>query len=211
MNRLTEHFLSVPGGIFTITDVHNAIGGSDFSRHALIKRALADGEILGIRRGLYCLAPKYNRSPVNPYALSQRIYGPSYVSLESALSFHGWIPEAVFTCTCVSFNRSKRFETPVGMFSFERVPQRTLFCQVERVAEPGSVVYFMAPPAKALADMVYTRKAPWGTIDDAAGDLRIEQDDTRGVTIDELDILMDNYDSQRVRNFLATWKGVLKP
>jgi hypothetical protein len=59
--------------------------------------------------------------------------------------------------------------------------------------------------------MVYTRKAPWGSIVDAAGDLRIEQDDTRGVTIDELDILMDNYDSQRVRNFLATWKGVLKP
>ncbi|HPB51643.1 MAG TPA: hypothetical protein PLZ31_10530 [Myxococcota bacterium] len=211
MNRLTEHFLSAPGGIFTITDVHNAFDGSDFSRHALIKRALADGEILGIRRGLYCLAPRYNRSPVNPYALSQRIYGPSYVSLESALSFHGWIPEAVYTCTCVSFNRSKRFETPLGQFSFERVLQKALFCQVERVAEPGSVVYFMATPAKALADMVYTRKAPWGTIDDAAGDLRIEHDDTRGVTIDELDVLMDNYDNRRVRRFLATWKGALKP
>lgn len=211
MNRLTEHFLSAPGGIFTITDVHNAIGGSDFSRHALIKRALADGEILGIRRGLYCLAPKYNRAPVNPYALSQRIYGPSYVSLESALSFHGWIPEAVYTCTCVSFNRSKRFETPVGQFCFERVLQKTLFCQVERVVEPGSVVYFMATPAKAMADMVCTRKATWETVEDAAGDLRIDLEDICGVTADELDILMDNYDSRRVRKFLTTWKGALKP
>jgi len=211
MNRLTEHFLSAPGGIFTITDVHNAMDGSDFSRHALIKRALADGEILGIRRGLYCVAPKYNMAPVNPYAMSQRIHGPSYVSLESALSFHGWIPEAVYTCTCVSFNRSKRFDTPLGQFSYQRVPQKTLFCQVERVVEPGSVVYFMATPAKAMADMVYTRKATWKAVDDAAEDLRVDLDDIRGVTADELNTLIDNYDNQRVRKFLTAWKGALKP
>ncbi len=210
MNRLTEHFLSAPGGIFTITDVHNAIDGSDFSRHALIKRALADGEILSIRRGLYCLAPKYNRVPVNPYALSQRIYGPSYVSLESALSFHGWIPEAVYTCTCVSFHRSRRFDTPIGAFSYERVPQNILFSQVERVVEPGSVVYFMATPAKAMADMVYIRKATWKTVDDAAEDLRIDVDDIGSVTADELDTLIENYDSQRVGKFLTAWKGALK-
>ena len=53
MNKLTERFFDAPTGVFTFVESTVAIDGSDFSRHGLIKRAIASGEILNIRRGLY--------------------------------------------------------------------------------------------------------------------------------------------------------------
>jgi hypothetical protein len=210
MNKLTETFLSAPGGVFTVVDVANAIDGSDHSRNGLIKRAIADGEILVIRRGLYCLAPRYQREPVDDFALSQRVYGPSYVSLESALSLHGWIPEGVFTCTCVSLHRSREFDTPLGRFSFSRVPQNVLFCQVLRQRGSYGDVSLVATPVKALADLTYLRPGAWTGIQSAADSLRIEFSDFESVTSNELEVLIDNYTDTRVRRFLTDWKSVVK-
>jgi len=107
MNIITEKFLDVPTGIFTSTDVALTFPGTDDSRHAKVKRALASKEIQGVRRGLYCLARPYRRYPINVYALAQRVHGPSYVSMESALSYHGWIPESVRVCTSTNLKRQK--------------------------------------------------------------------------------------------------------
>ena len=63
MNRLTEHFVRNSTPVFSQADVAVSIGGSDYSRHGLIKRAMASGEILNIRRGLYCLAEPYRKKP----------------------------------------------------------------------------------------------------------------------------------------------------
>jgi predicted transcriptional regulator of viral defense system len=132
MNRLTEHFFNVSAGVFSQSEVAVAIGGSDFSRDGLIKRAIAAGEILNVRRGLYCLAPRYQKSITSVYSLAQRIYGPSYISMETALSYHGWIPETVYGCTVASYKSAKEFNTPLGVFSYRRVPQRTFYSAVER-------------------------------------------------------------------------------
>ncbi|MEA3342315.1 MAG: hypothetical protein U9R15_20305, partial [Chloroflexota bacterium] len=118
LNRLTKQLFDCPTGVFAQPEVAVAVGGSDFSRHGLIKRAMAGGEILNIRRGLYCLAPRYHRKPVSVYPLAQHVYGPSYISLETALSYHGWIPEAVYACTSASHNNAKEFRTPLGIFSY---------------------------------------------------------------------------------------------
>ena len=91
---------------------------------ALLKRAVASREVRRVRRGLYCLSEKYSQGRVDPLELAQRIHGPSYISLETALSHHGWIPEAVRAVTSAALGRSRTFDTPVGLFSFTRVPQR---------------------------------------------------------------------------------------
>src|SRR3990172_882516 len=114
MNKLTERiFESMPACPFASHDVATLFPASEDRRYGLVKRAIAHGEIIHIRRGLYCLAPKYQRRSVNLYALAEHVYGPSYVSLESALSWHGWIPEAVHTITCASFKKSKEFKIPL--------------------------------------------------------------------------------------------------
>lgn len=136
MKKLTEKiFENVPYSNFTSQDVATLFPGSENREYGLIKRAIASGEIIHIRRGLYCLAPKYQNKNVNLYALAQHVDGPSYVSLESALSWHGWIPEAVYTLTSVSAGKSKEFNTPLGIFSYNRVPQKVFYAGVDRMTD----------------------------------------------------------------------------
>lgn len=205
MNKLTQHFFRVDHPVFTQADVAVAIEGTDFSRHALIKRAISGGEILNVRRGLYCLAEPYQKRPVSVYSIAQHVYGPSYVSLQSALSLHGWIPEAVYGCTCVSFNNAKQFDTPLGLFSYKRVPQKAFYTGVERCVDEHGNVFFMASPAKALADYVYVRRLPWADVDAAIDSLRIEPEELTSAQPGELSELLSNYGSRRVKRFLVGW------
>jgi hypothetical protein len=203
MNRLADKiFEHAETGYFTNQDVASLFPESDDARYALIKRAIANGEIIHLRRGMYCLAPKYQKKRVNLYALAQHIYGPSYISLESALRWHGWIPEAVYTLTSVSLGKSKEFKTPLGVFSYSRVPQDVFYAGVERLTEEGGDVFFMAAPLKALSDYVYVNRKEWTGLEPIVNSLRIEPEDFEIVTAGGFEMLMDNYKSRRVRRFL---------
>ena len=67
-----------------------------------ITRLLSGGEIVRIKKGLYCFGEAFRREPIIREHLANMIYGPSYVSLEYALSYHGLIPERVETVTSVT-------------------------------------------------------------------------------------------------------------
>ena len=209
MNKLTGQFFEASTGIFTQTDVAMAIDGTDFSRHGLIKRAMANGEILNIRRGLYCLAPKFQKKPISVYGLAERVYGPSYISMEMALNYHSWIPEAVYTCTCASFGIGKDFDTPLGIFSYKRVPQQTFYSSDERCEDENGNVFFMASPVKALADYVYIHRLRWTGIDEATENLRIDAEDLADVNPQGLSDLIGNYNNGRVKQFLIGWLEAL--
>lgn len=192
----------MPRGQFTNQDVATLFPASEDQRYGLVKRAIAQGEILRIRRGLYCLNPDFDKRGMSLYALAQHVYGPSYVSLESALSWHGWIPEAVHAVTSVSFKKSKQFQTPVGLFNYERVPQKVFYTAVDRLVAESGAVFLMADPLKALADYVYVRKIKWTGIGPLVDSLRIEPDELAGITGPAIDALLDNYSNSRVRRFL---------
>mgnify|MGYP003523184722 CR=1 FL=1 len=73
------------------------------------------------------MSSRIQRQPlVDSFEIATVIYGPSYISFESALSYHGWIPEAVRTTTCASVKRAKEFETPIGVFFFLHIPIEAL-------------------------------------------------------------------------------------
>jgi hypothetical protein len=209
MNKITEAFFDAPNGVFTISEAEAVLGGTAFSRHGLIKRAMAEGEILQIRRGLYCLAPRYLRHPINSFVLGQHIYGPSYISFESALAFHGWIPEAVYSCTSASFGNARSFDTPLGVFSFQRVPQGAFLQEVERQVDAWGGVYLLATAPKALCDLVYARRLKWRSAAEAASHLRIEPENLLGTGAEELNILLGNYSSRRVQTFIRGWREEL--
>jgi predicted transcriptional regulator of viral defense system len=203
MNRLTERvFESMPWGVFTNQDVATLFPGSENRRYGLVKRAIARGEIIHIRRGLYCLAARYQKKSMSLYALAQHIYGPSYISLESALSWHGWIPEAVHTVTSASFRKSKEFNTPVGIFGYDHIPQRVFYAEVDRFADGPQDAFLIASPLKALADYVYVRKRDWTGIEPVVGNLRVECEQFEQVTRETLETLLGNYAHARVKRFL---------
>ena len=203
MNKLTEQVLgSLPHSQFTSQEVATLVPGSDDRRYGLVRRAIASGEIIHVRRGLYCLAPKYRKKSMNLYALAQHIYGPSYVSLESALSWHGWIPEVVHSITNASFRKSKEFKTPLELFSYDHIPQELFYSEVKRLTDESGNVFLMASPLKALADYVYVRKKDWKGIEPVVGSLRVETEELEQVSRDNVEGLISNYSNSRVKRFL---------
>lgn len=196
----------LPGDLVTDTDIANLIPGSKNQRYALVKRAIARGDLIHIRRGLYCLGKRYRRGPLNLLVIAPRVYGPSYISFESALAHHGWIPEAVRSVTSATSKRSQNFETPLGLFVYTHVSSNPfladVFCE-----KAGTEPFWIASPWRAIADYVYAHKRNWKGMDPLLKSLRIEEEDLKNTKSENLDKLQGVYRSQRVQRFL---KGVQK-
>lgn len=203
MQALTEQVVAqLEKPFFTRNELEQWVEGNANRRDALLRRAMAAGEIVRVRRGLYTLCSPYQKKKPNPFALAQHVYGPSYISLESALAFHGWIPEAVYTVASVSLKRSRTFETPVGRFDFVRISQRCFYAGVERVElGEGNEPALMAHPIKALADLVYVRRSD-ESLAAFLGSLRVDIDVLEPVAAGLVDELIGNYSSLRVKRFL---------
>jgi len=184
-------------------DLELFLDSSPDSRYSKVKRLLAQKKLLRLRRGLYCMTQDYN---AHPFELAQYIYGPSYISLESALSFHNLIPEAVYTTTSVTSKRSKTFKTPLGVFSYAHLPPENLYISVELIKKE-SYQFLIAKPWKAICDYVFCYKKPWNNITFLAEDLRIDPEDLPELSDTEMELLDEYYRNKRISQFL---KGVRK-
>lgn len=206
MNLLTEKaFESCKTGVFTYSDALIWLGRTRNSVRSMIMRAIDSGDILHIRRGLYCLAQKYNRRGLSRNMLANLIYGPSYISFETALAFHGWIPEAVHSVSSVSIGRARVFETPVGYFDYVQVRQYPLLAGVIRVSshEDAMGSFYIAKPLKAVADYVAARGLDWTGVEPLEESLRIDGDELQGLQSRDFDELEGVYKSARARRLLA--------
>ncbi len=170
---------------------------------ALLKRAVASGEVWRLNRGLFCLSDRFTHSRVHPFQVAQLIHGPSYISMESALSYHGWIPEAVQAVTCATMGRSRVFESPLGVYTFTRVPQRKFYAGVRSVAGEGGLSFFLATPLKALTDLVYAQRHDWTSAEPVVHGLRVDEERLAELTADQFDEVMEAYRPGRVIRFLA--------
>lgn len=123
-----------------------------------LSRWVAAGKLIALRRGVYAIGEPYRRRDPHAFELANAIVQPSYVSLESALSFHGLIPEAVFSTTSVARTRPAEYETALGRFSY-RVISADLFWGYEAVPVAADTRQraYVALPEKALLDLVYLR------------------------------------------------------
>ncbi len=128
------------------------------SPRSKVTQMLRNKEIIRVKKGIYIFGQKYRNSIVSLEILANQIYGPSYVSLEYALSYYGLIPEFVAEITSVTTKRKKEYETPIGRFSYLPIPTHlfSVAFTLEQVAPYGSAL--LATPEKALADLLYVRK-----------------------------------------------------
>ncbi len=211
MQTVTEIALErADRGVFTRDQAALWVGSRGARLDALLKRAVASREVWRVHRGLYCLSDRYTQGRVNPLELAQCIHGPSYVSLETALSHHGWIPEGVQAITSVALGRSRTFNTPVGLFSFTRVPQRRFLSGVRRVSVEGGGAFFLATPLKALADHVYAQRCDWHSAVPVVESLRVEDESLAELTGELFDEVMSAYKPGRVSRFLTGLRKDLK-
>jgi hypothetical protein len=211
MQALTEELLkSSIRDIFSDIDVQNLLGtASDSRRYALVKRALAAGEIVRIRRGLYILAEPFRRGRPDLFSLAARIYGPSYISLESALAARGWIPEQVLSVTSGAFKRSRSFSTPLGRFDFRRSPFSDL-AGVMRVDTEDADAYLLATPLRALADLAHDRPGIRMDREFLCQSLRIDPANLESLESGAFDLLLEKPLHSRTKRFLVDLREELK-
>jgi len=117
-----------------------------------ISRWLAAGTLLPLKKGLYLVAPELFGISCPLPLIANVLYGPSYVSLDYALSHHGLIPEKVFTITSVTTLRGKSFENCLGLFTYNRIPAELFAVGVDHIVATDKACYLLASPAKALCD-----------------------------------------------------------
>jgi len=178
MNEIASIRGRIPYEVFDYQVLVGALSGYSKPRDK-ITRLLASGAIIRIKKGLYCFGEALRKEPISREQIANLIYGPSYISLEYALAYHGLIPERVEVVTSVTTRRSRRFSTPLGTFTYRS--QRETRYATDAVLEPaGKTAFLMATPEKALADKVWTDKGFSGErISDFASylleDLRIDE------------------------------------
>ena len=120
---------------------------------------LKKGRIIKIKRGIYIRGFPTKNDSFSKEILANLIYGPSYISLEYALSYYNMIPERTVVLTCVTPKRKKDFLTPVGRFIYHAMNinyYRVGFSWKKMNDGRG---YFIATPEKALIDKLYFSQA----------------------------------------------------
>ncbi len=115
---------------------------------------IKSGEIIRVKKGIYVKADE----PFHEFILANLIYGPSYVSEDSALSWYGFIPERTEAVTSVTHSKSKEFSTPVGRFIYDVIPLSLYWVGVRRQIVDDQRSFLIASPEKALFDRLYRAK-----------------------------------------------------
>lgn len=116
-----------------------------------------EGVIQSIKKGLYVVGPALttDRNP-EPFLLANHILGPSYVSVETALAYHGLIPERVYEIASMTTQAPRKFNTPLGTFAYSRLPlpYYAFGIRSEKLADDQYAM--VASPEKALFDKIIT-------------------------------------------------------
>ncbi|RIV84860.1 hypothetical protein D2V17_11350 [Aurantiacibacter xanthus] len=202
---LADHILSE-------RQLGNLLGGGDARRYGLVNRALKDGSLLRVKRGTYLLGKRYRSEAIHPFPVAQALVPGSYVSFESALAHHGWIPEAVFVTASVSPGRKTlRFETPdFGPFSFHplAIADYHFLTGVDRV-QVGKLTAFVAQPLRALLDLVALRKEQWTGIEWLTDGMRVDEDMLLGLRRKDFAKLKPVYKHKAVSTFLASLESAV--
>ena len=139
-----------------------------------LSRWVKDGKVIKIHKGLYTLARPYRKVDPEPFVIANALKSPSYVSLQSALSWQGLIPEFVPVTTSITTARPQVIETPLGRFEYRHV-KTSMFCGYRKTNLSGRQDAFVANAEKALLDLVYL--TPRGDSPEFLGELRLQNMD----------------------------------
>lgn len=180
---------------------------SDYSKpRDKITKLLASGAIIRIKKGLYCFGEGLRKEPISREQVANLIHGPSYVSLDYALSYHGLIPERVEVVTSVTTRRSRNFETPLGSFSY-RMLHEAAYATGAILETMGETTFLIATPEKALVDKVWAdRRFTGNRVSDFGvyllDDLRIDEAALSRLIESRLESIARAYDSAKINRLV---------
>lgn len=137
-------------GIFNIHEVMSWQPAFDKNN---LTRWVAKGYIVRLRRGWYA-TPEFLDRPDSGYVVAERIYRPSYISLQTAFGIYDMIPETVVGITSVTTLKTARFDTSLGNYNYYSVKPDLMFGYKPVLTADGRA-WYLAHPEKALLDYLY--------------------------------------------------------
>lgn len=111
-------------------------------------------QLIRIKKGLFVVAPQEGIGTISRELIANHLYGPSYVSLESALSYHNLIPERVYSVRSVTMKRAKKYDTPLGVFDYRTVSPDYFSIGIQQQVTKNNTTFMIASPEKSLCDMI---------------------------------------------------------
>jgi len=170
-----------------------------------LSRWTASGRLYQLRRGLYALAPPYQKVRPHPFLVANRLVGGSCVSLQSALAYYGVLPEYVAQTTSVTMARPGQWETPLGAYAFRHIKADLFYGY--RWGDLGSGQHaFIASPEKALLDLIYLQ--PGGDTLPYLRELCLQG--LERLDLEELDQLVERAQSPKLRRAAAHIRGMAR-
>lgn len=156
-----------------------------------ISELIKNGDLISLKKGLYIPGVKTDFAGPELFVIANHLWGPSYVSLESALSYWGLIPERVYEVSSITIKVSKKYKTPKGRFNYRFMPSPYYSFGIRSVELSPGQVAVMATPEKALCDKIITTaglvlRSPAQTRNFLLDDLRIDPEWLRKFNIEEL-------------------------
>jgi predicted transcriptional regulator of viral defense system len=143
-------FKSYP--VFSVRDIRKRF--TDFDSRRLVEWQ-QKGYLAKVRRGYYCFEGQ-QKGEYFSYIAANKIYAPSYISLESALSYYNLIPEGVFMTTSVTTRNTANYDTSVGDFVYRHIKPSLYFGY--RLIRNQDYTVRMAEPEKVILDYFYLNK-----------------------------------------------------
>ena len=113
---------------------------------------MREGALEPLRRGLYLAGEPLRGGPICLPLLANHLYGPSCVSLDYALAWHGLIPEGVAEVTSVTPKPSRSLHNGLGRFSYHHLPLTYYAVGQELGQSADGLSFLITSPAKALCD-----------------------------------------------------------
>ncbi len=150
--NILEHFGVIPLNYATLVTAFSNYKSSKDKIAALVK----SGALIRLKKGLFVVAPKIHKRPLIKELIANHIYGLSYFSLESALSFYGLIPERVHSIRSVTRKRARQFSTAMGIFDYVTVPDVYFGIGIRQEFVNDQYAFLIASPEKAICDMIIT-------------------------------------------------------
>ena len=215
MSTLTETLREAgyANRVFNERQLASILGSGDASRYGLVNRALKDGSLLRLKRGLYVLGSRYRADTPHPFAVAQALLPGSYISFETALAYHGWIPEAVYTTSSVTpARKSLHYEpTAFGQFTFHPLAlQPYQFLTGVQRKTVGTLSAFVATPLRALLDIVALNKIEWTGLEWLVQGMRIDEDHLHSLPEADFAEMAKVYKHKAVKQFCHEFKTALE-
>ena len=156
-----------------------------------IMEMVNQGILVQLRRGLYMTSPLVSKITPEPFLIANHLYGPSYISLDSALFHWGLIPERVFEISSVTPKISKKILVQNVVYSYTHLPIAYYPVGIQSISLTKTQTVLIASPEKALCDKVITTaginlRSKQQAMAFLVEDLRIDKDQLRELNLREM-------------------------